>query len=417
MDKFPKGVDAPTGYLRIRFTFKGVRCAEILAGMKPTKTNIAYAVHKLSVIKLEIRENRFNYTEHFPNSPKAGWFGGPSNAKRTVEEGVTNWLSVKKATVAPSGHRKYEKDANLYVIPKWGTRLFSDITRSEIVRWQTLELPGQGLSNKSINCLMTTLRGPFEDAHADNVIQTNPMDTIKNLVLDAQGDPDPLSLEELARLTGMQTHRVQEINAIGFNAWSGLREGELIALAWEDIDLKNWTVKISRNRVNNEYKLPKTKASIREFDLLPEAIEFLKKQMEHTYMLPPVEVKVRQRNNRTFTKEKVRFVFHSSVAHRPWAGDSSFRTAWAGILAKAKVRYRGPNQLRHTFISQMLTQYIPPEWIAPMCGTSVEMIRKHYGKFIKEDRPNLGAAIAKIRHQNDQNRSDNGHVGKLNSAK
>jgi hypothetical protein len=57
----------------------------------------------------------------------------------------------------------------------------------------------------------------------------------------------------------------------------------------------------------------------------------------------------------------------------------------------------------------MLTQYIPPEWIAPMCGTSVEMIRRHYGKFIKEDRPNLGAAIAKIRHQNGQDRSDIGH--------
>lgn len=412
MDNLLKGVDSPTGYLRIRFTYKGVRCAEILTGMKPTKNNLAYASNKLAVIKLEIRENRFNYTEHFPSSQKASLFGGPSNTRRTIEEGVTNWLSVKKATVAPSGHRKYEKDARLYVNSKWGTRLFSDITRSEIVRWQALELPAQGLSNKSINCLMTPLRGAFSDAHADNVIQTNPMDTIKNLVLDTQGDPDPLSLDELDRITSMKTHRVQEINAIGFNAWSGLREGELLALAWEDIDLKNWTVRISRNRVNNEFKLPKTKASIREFDLLPEAVEFLKQQMQHTYLLPAVEVKVRQRNNRSFVKEKVRFVFHSSVVNRPWAGDSSFRTAWAGMLTKAKVRYRGPNQLRHTFISQMLTQYIPPEWIAPMCGTSVEMIRRHYGKFIKEDRPNLGAAIAKIRHQNGQDRSDIGHNDK-----
>lgn len=414
--KLPAGIDAPTGYLRIRFTYKGVRCTEILNGMNSTKQNVAYAVHKLNVIKLEIRENRFDYTAHFPHSPRAGLFGGPSNAKRTVAEGVANWLSVKKATVAPSGHRKYEKDSNLYVIPKWGNRLFSDVTRSEIVRWQTLELSNKGLSNKSINCLMTPLRGAFTDAHADNVIQTNPMDTIKNLVLDSQGDPDPLSLEELGRLTGMATHRVQEINAIGFNAWSGLREGELLALAWEDIDLKDWTVKVCRNRVNNEYKLPKTKASIREFDLLPEAIEFLKRQMEHTYMLPAVEVKVRQRNNRSFVKQKVRFVFHSSVAHRPWAGDSSFRTAWTGILAKAKVRYRGPNQLRHTFISQMLTQYIPPEWIAPMCGTSVEMIRKHYGKFIKEDRPNLGAAIAKVRDRNGQNVTHVGYVDKTESS-
>jgi integrase len=410
MTTLPKGVDVPGGFLRIRFTYKGVRCAEILSGLKPTKHNIAHAANKLSVIKLEIRENRFNYSQHFPNSARAAMFGGSSSTTKTVKEGVLHWLEVKKATVAPSGYNKYEKDAHKHVIPKWGARKFNDITRSEIRRWQTIELPTQDLANKTINCIMTPLRGAFEDAHADGVIQANPMATIKNLELDTQGEPDPLSLEELERITSLDTYREQEINAIGFNAWAGLREGELLALAWEDIDLTNWTVRVTRNRVNNEYKLPKTKASIREFDLLPEAIDFLKRQKKHTFMLPAQDIEVRQRNNRSFAKEQVRFVFHSSAAHKPWAGDSSFRTVWTGLLKQAKVRHRGPNQLRHTFISQMLTQYIPPEWIAPMCGTSVEMIKKHYGKFIREDRPNLGEAIAKIRDRGDEKRSQNGHA-------
>jgi integrase len=119
-------------------------------------------------------------------------------------------------------------------------------------------------------------------------------------------------------------------------------------------------------------------------------------------MKPAVKIEVRQRNNRSFSKEQVRFVFHSSVMDKPWAGDGPFRKVWADLLRKAKIRHRGPNQLRHTFISQMLTQYIPPEWIAPICGTSVAMIRKHYGKFIREDRPSLGAAIAKIRERNEE---------------
>lgn len=127
---------------------------------------------------------------------------------------------------------------------------------------------------------------------------------------------------------------------------------------------------ISRSRVNNEYKVPKTKTSVREFDLLPEAIEFLKKQMQHTYMLPPSEIEVRQRNNRTFAKESVRFVFHSSGVDRPWSGASPFGKVWAEILRKAKVRHRGPNQLRHTFIRQ--------------------------------DRPSLSAAIGRIREQHAQ---------------
>ncbi len=400
MDKLPKGVDVHRGSLRIRFYCKGIRCSEVLSGMAPTKPNIAYAAHKLSVIKLEMRENRFNYADHFPNSNRAELFGAPKTGVRTIEQGVNDWLKIKKATVAPSGYRVYENNANLHIIPKWGHRRFSDVTRSELLRWQTIDLPGQELSNKTINCIMTPLRGAFEDAYADQIIQSNPMDTIKNLELDAEGKPDPLTLDELDRLTSLHTHRKQEINAIGFNAWAGLREGELLALAWEDIDQKNWTVKISRNRVNREYKLPKTKASIREFDLLPEAVEFLKQQKQFTFMQQPVEIEVRQRNTRTFKKEKVRFVFHSSGKNKPWSGDGPFRKVWADLLRQAKIRHRGPNQLRHTFISQMLTQYIPPEWIAPICGTSVAMIRKHYGTFIREDRPNLGAAIAKIREEN-----------------
>jgi integrase len=370
--------------------------------MKPTKANIAYAGHKLSVIKLEIREGRFNYSDHFPNSKRADLFGTGRNSSRTVEAGVLNWLAIKKATIAPSGYRMYENNANLHVIPKWGHRRFNDLTRSELIRWQTIELPTQELSNKTINCILTPLRGAYSDAFADQIILSNPMSTIKNLELDSDGNPDPLTLDELDRLAALDTHRKQEINALGFNAWSGLREGELLALAWEDIDQKNWTVRVSRNRVSNEYKLPKTKSSIREFDLLPEAITFLKAQKQHTFMLPPTEIKVRQRNNRSFVTEKVRFVFHSSVVNRPWSGDGPFRKVWADLLRQAKIRHRGPNQLRHTFISQMLTQYIPPEWIAPICGTSVAMIRKHYGTFIREDRPNLGAAIAKIRKVNDE---------------
>ncbi len=403
MDNFPKGVDAPFGYLRIRFSYKGVRCSEILTDLKPTKHNIAYAANKLAVIKLEIREGRFDYRSHFPESKRAEMFGSLRSSGRTIGEGVLNWLSIKKATTAPSGFRSYKNKVEKHVIPKWGDRRFTDVNRTDLVRWQTIDLPAQDLSNKTINCILTPLRGAFEDAHADQIISLNPFSTIKNLELDAEGEPDPLTLDELQRVTSLKTHRQQEINAIGFNAWSGLREGELLALAWEDIDLNKWTVRITRNRVNNEYKLPKTKASIREFDLLPEAIEFLKAQKQFTFMKAAVPIKVRQRNNRSFTKEQVRFVFHSSVVDKPWSGDGPFRKVWADLLRKAKVRHRGPNQLRHTFISQMLTQYIPPEWIAPICGTSVAMIRKHYGKFIREDRPNLGAAIAKIRAQKDKN--------------
>ena len=58
---------------------------------------------------------------------------------------------------------------------------------------------------------------------------------------------------------------------------------------------------------------------------------------------------------------------------------------------------RSPSTARHTFASQMLTAGMPKEWIARQMGhTSTRMIERHYGKWIREDAPDM-AAIASAR--------------------
>jgi hypothetical protein len=41
--------------------------------------------------------------------------------------------------------------------------------------------------------------------------------------------------------------------------------------------------------------------------------------------------------------------------------------------------------MRHTFISVGLTNGVNIKWLANYCGTSVAMIEKHYGKYIRND--------------------------------
>jgi len=173
MDKLPKGIDVHRGSLRLRFYYHGVRCAEVLSGKAPTKTNIAYTANKLAVIKLEIQEGRFDYAHHFPTSKRIQLFSSTQSSRRTIEEGVRDWLAIKKTKVAPSGFRSYTQKAENHVIPKWGHMRFADVTRSDIVRWQNIDLPAQDLTNKTINLIMTPLRGAFEDAHASSTPRTN----------------------------------------------------------------------------------------------------------------------------------------------------------------------------------------------------------------------------------------------------
>jgi integrase len=58
---------------------------------------------------------------------------------------------------------------------------------------------------------------------------------------------------------------------------------------------------------------------------------------------------------------------------------------WYRALRAKKLRVRKPYTMRHTFISVGLTNDVNIKWLADYCGTSVAMIEKHYGKYIRDD--------------------------------
>ena len=81
-----------------------------------------------------------------------------------------------------------------------------------------------------------------------------------------------------------------------------------------------------------------------------------------------------------------------------WRPDGTPR-GWADrvadILRRAKLKHRGPNQARHTFASQLLSNYVPDTEVARFMGyTGPDMVRRNYGKFIPEDAPDRSDEIS-----------------------
>jgi ribosomal protein S12 len=76
----------------------------------------------------------------------------------------------------------------------------------------------------------------------------------------------------------------------------------------------------------------------------------------------------------------------------------NFHTWRAGvcyrILRGAGVTERKPYSTRHTFISVGLSNGVNIKWLAEYCGTSVAMIEKHYGKYIRSDAAEQLAKLA-----------------------
>jgi hypothetical protein len=61
-----------------------------------------------------------------------------------------------------------------------------------------------------------------------------------------------------------------------------------------------------------------------------------------------------------------------------WLNDE----VWKPTLRKAEITERGQYCIRDTFISLALSSGEDPGWVAQVCGTSEEMLFRHYQKWI-----------------------------------
>ena len=397
-DKMPTGVEMNGKQLRIWFIFNGQRCREPLEGIsKVSKAAIAYADNKRRTILAEIKEGRFDYAAHFPNSPRAAMFtgtGGPS-LKRTVKEGIDRWLEVQRALKASSTVINYVSKA-VHVDTKFGKRRIVDISKSDIELFQA-QLLKQGLAPKTVNDIFTVVRGVWADAFGDGILKANPLDRISNVGSDVDLEhADPFSRTEIELIGKTDPDRRADTRMIEFNCWAGLSLSELIGLAVEDVDLEAGLVRVRRALVVGEFKVPKERSRVRVVELIDPALELMREIVADAKEASAEEITVIQRDNITSKKMKVRFLFHSSTSGLLWSG-KTLSNWFTSHLKKAEVRHRGANQCRHTFASQMLSSYVPVEWVARQLGhADTTMVRKHYGRWIPKDTKSMAGIVSKM---------------------
>lgn len=375
------GVEVRGNRVRVYFRYEGELCREPIPG-DATPENIAQAERLVGMINYEIKAGTFSYARHFPDSPRV--------KTNTLGHYIDLWLDIKRNELAPSGFRTYKSKAETHIRPVWGDMQADQIDHLDLQAWvQKVLMPK--LHNKTVRDVVSHLRQIFTIYRTRNKTAHDPTEGIIIRLPDAD-EADPFDRKEIDLILADDPEHRQELNLAQFMIWAGPRVSEAIALAWEDVDLKAGTVKFRRSQVRSHYKVTKTRRSTREVRLLKPALEALEAQRRFTEQLPPVEVGVTDRDNKTVKRQKVRFVFHKTTTGAAWtSSDVLLKTWWRKHLADAGVRYRGPNNCRHTYASQMLsTGVVPLDWIADQMGhTSTAMIWRHYGTWINEDGPDM----------------------------
>ena len=243
---YPTGVENHGGTLRIWFIYKGSRVRESL-GVPDTPKNRKVAGELRASVCFSIKTGNFNYAAQFPDSPNLKKFGVESK-EITVMELAKKWLELKRMEISTNAMSRYTSIARNMVPRIGGDRLASAVTQEDLlfIRKELLtgyhvlktgqKTPVKGRSVRTVNNYMRTMSGMFNFAADSGYVKANPFNGISQLKR-ARTEPDPLTRAEFIRMINACTHQ-QLKNMWSLAVYTGVRHGELVALAWEDIDLK-----------------------------------------------------------------------------------------------------------------------------------------------------------------------------------
>lgn len=182
------------------------------------------------------------------------------NRAGKVSELCWCWLSEASADLKESSIVKYEDMLRCHILPSFGDMEFSDITNENLIEFvNELRARGgkdqKGLAVSTVAEIVGTMNALriYALKHNYNVIFSTDCVSLKH----EKPDIRVFSLEEEKRLiTYLQEH--MDLTALGISLclYTGIRIGELCALKWDEINLKERTMRIGRTmqrlRVNGD---------------------------------------------------------------------------------------------------------------------------------------------------------------------
>jgi integrase len=406
--KNAKNVYAHHGNLRIHFRLpKSNKVTKKSLSIPITLSNIELAISKLAQVKGDISNGTFE------NNPDKFWLKHfPTNISNrdsniTLADYFELYKKEKEHELTYSTYNKLKTCLN------WVTQYnLHNLNVAEVNHRILNKLRKNSLTSRTASTVKEysmTLRQVMYEALSDEKIESDPflkVKKIKNSGLDIEDElVDPFSQKELAMLVEA-IHIPQTKIMVQFLAWTGLRPGEMKALAWEDINFE-------KNQINVQYNLdragklkpPKTMSGKRKVDMFPIVHELLEKQKERSVNLPTIIETVYYKN--FVTKDVSRHRIFLSRDNKPYKRPelTTTGTHWQGWLKEAELKYRPPYQLRHTFASRMLMADANHVWLSKQMGhKDWGLIQKIYGKWIDDETPYYIDEIAKKLGQKKKNK-------------
>jgi integrase len=163
------------------------------------------------------------------------------DARETMARFLTSWLEGVKPTLRPRSWDRYEEHVRLHLIPTLGRIPLARLSPMDVQRANN-ELLKMGLAPATVGRAHAALRAALKQALRWQLIPSNPASLVT---------PPRVEHREMAALDPDQARRFLNaardtpLEALWVLAvTTGLRQGELLALQWSEVDLEGASLRV-----------------------------------------------------------------------------------------------------------------------------------------------------------------------------
>ena len=171
----------------------------------------------------------------------AGTYKAPY--KMTVAQWLDIWVAEYLNSVKPLTKHNYNKQVQKHLKPALGAARLETLDTHTIQRFYN-SLIASGLSPKTVKNVHGILHCALQQAIACDYIYRNPADACK-LPKVTKPEIKPLEPEEIARLL-KEAEQDDYCNLFIVAMFTGMRQGELLGLAWECVDFKSGIITVKQ---------------------------------------------------------------------------------------------------------------------------------------------------------------------------
>jgi integrase len=294
-----------------------------------------------------------------------------------MNELFDRFMQVKSERLAPASLHRYDGLLGVYLRPTFGTRTVGSVKASDLVsayaRWTQRRISG-----RTVRHAADLMRNVLNRAVKWGILGRNPATLLDSDDLPKVVKPEStvLTEAELRQLLAEAKEPARRSQARGylcaysafypavaFAAFTGARQGEVLAVRWRDVDLAAGEVTIRRSltdspRARLMFKLPKNDKP-RTICISPQLVAILE---SHRAVQQAEKIAF----DAAYRDEDLIFAKPDGTPIAPWLFSSAFRN----FMKRSAVRRIRFHDLRDTHASLLAKAGVPIEVISKRLGHS-----------------------------------------------